>query len=187
MLINLLPHREFPLAPARARWWRELGLWLMGGVLVGLGWSSAGWLLARLNQPSQTHGAPVTPQAVQTLTAHHQQLRAELAQLQARIEERAHLQAQTTQAASMLHAWAAALPEGVVVQSLKQEAPSSAVLLQGLAPDHEAVTQWLSNLSAPSGTAALHGELIELRSSTWPWGRSQMPVQHFSVRITPQP
>ena len=189
MLINLLPHRTHPLPPARRRWWREVGFTLSSSLLMGM--ALGGWLQhATLAQQQQAH---VQASALQALQQQHQALSEEVKRLDARWAQLQQLQAHSTQALAVLQSWVPALPPGVVVQSVKQEHPASSAvpatwLVQGVAPPDDSVAQWLQHL--PQG---LHGELLELRSSTWSHGfgpqglgtqsLSAVAVMHFTVRL----
>lgn len=199
MLINLLPHRAQPLPPARRRWWREVVLTLLSGLVIGA--ALGGWQQhAARTQQQQAHAQAAALQAVQQ---QHTALSQEVKRLEARWVQLQQLQAHSTQALAVLQAWVPALPPGVVVQSVKQEHPASAAgiatwLVQGVAPPDDSVANWLQHLPQ-----ALQGELLELRSSSWPQGSGpqnlglqssgsggsgpqglgRVAVQHFTVRL----
>ena len=189
MLINLVPHRTQPLPPARRRWQRECMAAGLLGVLIGLlgfWWQqdTAHRQQARVLAERTAHAALVKQHAV---------LKQEVSELSARVQQTQHLQGLSTQALTALQLWVPALPPGVVVQSLRQESgvgsslatpaalathTPSTLLLQGVAPQDDSVAQWLQHLPT-----SIHGELLELRSTTWPHGAGRLPVQHFTVRL----
>lgn len=195
MLINLVPHRNQPLPPARRRWQREcVAAGMLGFVagLLGFWWQqdTAQTQQTRLLAERASHA---------TLVKEHTALKQEVSELSARVQQTQHLQSMSTQALAALQLWVPALPPGVVVQSLRQESgvgssptpPTSStasttavtrtpstLLLQGVAPQDDSVAQWLQHLPT-----SIHGELLELRSTTWPHGAGRLPVQHFTVRL----
>ena len=189
MLINLVPHRTQPLPPARRRWQRECIAAGLLGVLIGL--LGFWWQQDTAHRQQAQVLAERTAHAA--LMKQHAALKQEVSELSARVQQTQHLQGLSTQALTALQLWVPALPPGVVVQSLRQESgvgsspatPAtlvthmpSALLLQGVAPQDDSVAQWLQHLPA-----SIHGELLELRSTTWPHGAGRLPVQHFTVRL----
>lgn len=180
MLINLVPHRTQPLPPARRRWRRECTAAGLLGFVVGL--LGLWWQQDTAHRHQAQMLAHRTAQAA--LMKQHAALKHEVSELSARVQQTQHLQSMSTQALAALQLWVPALPPGVLVQSLRQESgvgsspTPSTLLLQGLAPHDDSVAQWLQHLPT-----AIHGELVELRSTTWPHGAGRLPVQHFTVRL----
>ena len=180
MLINLVPHRTQPLPPARRRWQRECIAAGLLGVLIGL--LGFWWQQDTAHRQQAQVLAERTAHAA--LVKQHTALKQEVSELSARVQQTQHLQGLSTQALAALQLWVPALPPGMVVQSLRQESgvgsspTPSALLLQGVAPQDDSVAQWLQHLPA-----SIHGELLELRSTTWPHGAGRLPVQHFTVRL----
>ena len=198
MLINLVPHRTQPLPPARRRWQRECIAAGLLGVLIGL--LGFWWQQDTAHRQQAQVLAERTAHAA--LMKQHTALKQEVSELSARVQQTQHLQGLSTQALAALQLWVPALPPGVVVQSLRQESGAvssltpptsspasttpaalathtpSTLLLQGVAPQDDSVAQWLQHLPT-----SIHGELLELRSTTWPHGAGRLPVQHFTVRL----
>lgn len=178
MLINLLPHRTEVQPHQRARCLQELGVGVLAGLLLGalVGvWqtyqasevaSSNAALQARISEAA----ALETPLA--TLNQQGSQVQAQLQVMQA-------IQDRRSGAAHVAALWVPELPEGVVMQSLRQE--GGKVWLQGLASDPQRVSDWLQQLNAHT-----HAELLEIKAAPWRWGRhASATVSRFSVRLSP--
>lgn len=159
--INLLPHRH----AARRRRVQEL-LWLLGGgallgLLLALG--TGAWLQLRLDdQTRRQEGWRSALRQVDGVLASGQHLQREAALLAARRQAIGQLQGQRNAWVAMLGALAQAVPVGVVLHSVRQEA--SGLRLQGQAASQDAVAALLLALAQAAPQSA--PELLEVRQAT---------------------
>lgn len=156
--INLLPYRH----AARRRRVQEL-LWLLGGgamlgLLLALG--AGAWLQLRLDdQALRQEGWRSAMRQVDGVLAGGQRLQREAALLAARRQAIGQLQAQRNAWVAMLGALAQAVPAGVALHGVRQEA--SGLRLQGQAATQDAVAALLLALAQSAPQSA--PELLEVR------------------------
>lgn len=159
--INLLPYRQ----AARRRRVQEL-LWLLGGgallgVLLALG--TGAWLQLRLDdQALRQEGWRNAMRQVDGVLASGQRLQREAALLAARRQAIGQLQAQRNASVTMLGALAQAVPVGVALHGVRQDA--SGLRLQGQAASQDAVAALLLALAQAKPQSA--PELLEVRQAT---------------------
>lgn len=156
--INLLPYRH----AVRRRRVLEL-LWLLGGgavlgLLLALG--AGAWLQLRLDdQALRQEGWRSAMRQVDGVLAGGQRLQREAALLAARRQAIGQLQAQRNAWVAMLGALAQAVPAGMALHSMRQEA--SGLRLQGQAATQDAVAALLLALAQSAPQSA--PELLEVR------------------------
>lgn len=180
ILINLLPHRE--AARKRRKDMFNTGLMLAalaGGLLAGLVFL---WFQTQIsnqqdkNQILKTEIAKFDSQIKEIAG-----LEAEIAALRARQQAVEDLQADRNMPVHLLTELVKQLPEGVYVNSMKQD--GQRVALQGVAQSNERVSELLRNLSTQSAWLT-RPELIEIVAGSVNLGpRDQRRVSNFRINV----
>lgn len=180
ILINLLPHRE--AARKRRKDMFNTGLMLAalaGGLLAGLVFL---WFQTQIsnqqdkNQILKTEIAKFDSQIKEIAG-----LEAEIAALRARQQAVEDLQADRNMPVHLLTELVKQLPEGVYVNSMKQD--GQGVALQGVAQSNERVSELLRNLSTQSAWLT-RPELIEIVAGNVNLGpRDQRRVFNFKINV----
>ena len=156
--VNLLPHRQ----AARRRRERSLLSLLAGGALMGLllMLGAGVWLQTRLDACTERQdGWRSALRQVDGLLAEGREVQGEMAVLAARQHAIAGLQAQRNAWVAMFGTLARAMPAGVVLRSVRQEAAT--VRLQGLAISQDRVAALLQALAQAAPMSA--PQLLEVR------------------------
>ena len=180
ILINLLPHREAARKRRREAFFVSLGVsGLVGGVIAGaiFLWYAAqistqqGRNLALGNEIKRLEGQ------IKDIAT----LQEEITALRARQQAVEDLQADRNLPVHLLNELARLLPEGIYVNSLKQE--GQLVTLAGVAQSNERVSEMLRNLSTGSPWLA-RPELVEIVAGNVTLGpRDQRRVSNFTMRV----
>jgi type IV pilus assembly protein PilN len=180
ILINLLPHREAARKRRREVFFSTLGLAALVGVLIcGAMYS---WYLTQIenqrgrNTFLQSEITRLDEQIKDIAT-----LQAEIASLKARQTAVEDLQGNRNLPVYLLSELVRQLPDGVYVNSLKQE--NQTVLLTGIAQSNERVSELLRNLSNSSPWLS-RPELVEITAGTVTLSqRDQRRVSNFTMRV----
>lgn len=180
ILINLLPHREAARKLRREVFLVTLGLAALAGVLVCSILYS--WYLTQIesqrgrNTFLQSEITRLDEQIKDIAT-----LQAEIASLKARQTAVEDLQGNRNLPVYLLSELVKQLPDGVYVNSLKQE--NQVVLITGIAQSNERVSELLRNLSNNSPWLS-KPELVEITAGTVSLSqRDQRRVSNFSMRM----
>ncbi|CDS51300.1 Type IV pilus biogenesis protein PilN [Polaromonas sp. CG9_12] len=180
ILINLLPHREAARKRRREVFFATLGLAALAGVLIcSLTYS---WYLTQIesqrgrNTFLQSEITRLDEQIKDIAT-----LQAEINSLKARQTAVEDLQGNRNLPVYLLSELVRQLPDGVYVNSLKQE--NQTVLLTGIAQSNERVSELLRNVSNNSPWLS-KPELVEITAGTVTLSpRDQRRVSNFSMRM----
>ncbi len=180
ILINLLPHREAARKRRREIFFVTLGLAALAGVLVCSVMYS--WYLTQIesqrgrNTFLQSEITRLDEQIKNIAT-----LQAEINSLKARQTAVEDLQGNRNLPVYLLSELVRQLPDGVYVNSLKQE--NQTVLLTGIAQSNERVSELLRNVSNNSAWLS-KPELVEITAGTVSLSpRDQRRVSNFSMRM----
>jgi len=180
ILINLLPHREAARKRRREVFFVTLGLAALAGVLicsVTYSWYSTQIESQRgRNTFLQSEIKRLDDQIKDIAT-----LQAEINSLKARQTAVEDLQGNRNLPVYLLSELVRQLPDGVYVNSLKQE--NQTVLLTGIAQSNERVSELLRNVSNNSAWLS-KPELVEITAGTVALSpRDQRRVSNFSMRM----
>ena len=180
ILINLLPHREAARKHRREVFFVTLGLAALAGVLICIVMYS--WYRTQLESQrgrntflqSEITRLDVQIKDIATLQAEINSLKAR----QAAVED---LQGNRNLPVYLLSELVRQLPDGVYVNSLKQE--NQIVLLTGIAQSNERVSELLRNVANNSAWLS-KPELVEITAGTVALSpRDQRRVSNFSMRM----
>ena len=180
ILINLLPHREAARKHRREVFFVTLGLAALAGVLICSVMYS--WYRTQLENQrgrntflqSEITRLDVQIKDIATLQAEINSLKAR----QAAVED---LQGNRNLPVYLLSELVRQLPDGVYVNSLKQE--NQIVLLTGIAQSNERVSELLRNVANNSAWLS-KPELVEITAGTVALSpRDQRRVSNFSMRM----
>lgn len=180
ILINLLPHREEARKRRREVFFVTLGLAVLAGVLIcSITYS---WYLTQMesqrarNTFLQTEITRLDEQIKDIAT-----LQAEINSLKARQTAVEDLQENRNLPVYLLSELVRQLPDGVYVNSLKQE--NQTVLITGIAQSNERVSELLRNVSNNSAWLS-KPELVEITAGMVSLSpRDQRRVSNFSMRM----
>ena len=180
ILINLLPHRETARKRRREVFFATLGLAALVGVLIcGITYS---WYLTQIE--SQRGRNTFLQSEIKLLDEQIKDiasLQAEINSLKARQAAVEDLQGNRNLPVYLLSELVMQLPDGVYVNSLKQE--NQTVLLTGIAQSNERVSELLRNVSNNSAWLT-KPELVEITATTVTLSsRDQRRVSNFSMRM----
>ena len=180
ILINLLPHREAARKLRRDVFRVTLGLAALAGLLVCS--ISYSWYLTQIesqrgrNTFLQSEITRLDEQIKDVAT-----LQAEITSLKARQTAVEDLQGNRNLPVYLLSELVKQLPDGVYVNSLKQE--NQVVLITGIAQSNERVSELLRNVSNNSPWLS-KPELVEITAGTVTLTqRDQRRVSNFSMRM----
>ena len=179
ILINLLPHREAARKRRKEAFFISLGLAaLIGGLICGAIYV---WYQAQIS--SQQNKNVFLQGQIKTLENQIKDvatLQAEIAALRARQQAVEDLQSDRNMPVHLLNEIVKQLPDGVYVNSMKQEGGN--VALVGVAQSNERVSELLRNLSNNS-VWLNKPELVEIvATSVQLTTRDQRRVANFSIR-----
>ena len=180
ILINLLPHREIARKKRKEAFNVGLGLSaLLGVLLAGLVFV---WYQAQiLEQQNRNNFLQVEIKKFDEQIKDIAGLESQIAALVARQQAVEDLQADRNMPVHLLNEVVKHLPEGVYVNSLKQEAQS--VVMQGVAQSNERVSELLRNLANKSSWFA-RPELIEIVTSSLALTpKDTRRVSNFNIRV----
>ncbi len=180
ILINLLPHREIARKKRKDAFNVGLGLSaLVGGLLAGLVFV---WYQAQISeQQNRNNFLQAEIKKFDEQIKDIAGLESQIAALVARQQAVEDLQADRNMPVHLLNEVVKHLPEGVYVNSLKQEAQS--VVMQGVAQSNERVSELLRNLANKSSWFA-RPELIEIVTSSIALTPKDMRrVSNFNIRV----
>jgi type IV pilus assembly protein PilN len=180
ILINLLPHREAARKRRREVFFVTLGLAALAGVLIcSITYS---WYLTQID--SQRGRNTFLQSEIKRLDEQIKDiatLQAEINSLKARQTAVEDLQGNRNLPVYLLSELVRQLPDGVYVNSLKQE--NQTVLLTGIAQSNERVSELLRNVSNHSAWLS-KPELVEITAGTVALSpRDQRRVSNFSMRM----
>jgi type IV pilus assembly protein PilN len=180
ILINLLPHREAARKRRREVFFVTLGLSALAGVLIcSIAYS---WYLTQIE--SQRGRNTFLQSEIKRLDEQIKDiatLQAEINSLKARQTAVEDLQGNRNLPVYLLSELVRQLPDGVYVNSLKQE--NQTVLLTGIAQSNERVSELLRNVSNHSAWLS-KPELVEITAGTVALSpRDQRRVSNFSMRM----
>jgi type IV pilus assembly protein PilN len=179
ILINLLPHREAARKRRKDTFYATLlAAALLGGVLCGVVY---GWYTARIaTQQSKNEFLQSEIKKLESEIKDVATLQAEIAALRARQQAVEDLQSDRNMPVNLLNELVVQLPDGVYVNSLKQEGGN--VSLSGVAQSNERVSELLRNLANNSKWFA-KPELIEiLAANVTLANKEQKRVSNFSIK-----
>lgn len=181
ILINLLPHREAARKRRKDVFNAGLGLSaLTGGLLAGLVFL---WFQARIS--AQQDANQILQTEIKKFDAQIKDiagLEAEIAALRARQQAVEDLQSDRNLPVHLLTELARQLPEGVYVNSMRQDGQK--VALQGVAQSNERVSELLRNLGNNSPWFS-RPELVEIVAGTVALTpRDLRRVANFNIKVT---
>lgn len=181
ILINLLPHRES--ARKRRKDMFNAGVLLaalVGGLIAGLIFF---WFQTQIsNQQDKNQLLKTEITKFDSQIKDIAGLEAEIAALRARQQAVEDLQADRNMPVHLLTELVKQLPEGVYVNSMKQDGQK--VALQGVAQSNERVSELLRNLSTQSAWLT-RPELVEIVAGSVNLGpRDQRRVSNFKINVT---
>jgi type IV pilus assembly protein PilN len=179
ILINLLPHREAARKRRKEAFFVTLAAAaLLGGLICG---AVYGWYQAQISsQQTKNIFLQGEIKKLENQIKDVATLQAEIAALRARQQAVENLQADRNTPVNLLNELVKQLPDGVYVNSLKQE--GTTVSLLGVAQSNERVSELLRNLGNNS-TWFTKPELIEIVASTISLTtRDQRRVSNFSIK-----
>ncbi len=179
ILINLLPHREAARKRRKDNFYVSLGLAaLMGGLICGAVYA---WYQAQISsQQNKNTFLQVQIRILEDQIKDVATLQAEIAALRARQQAVEDLQSDRNMPVHLLNEIVKQLPDGVYVNSMKQEGDNVALL--GVAQSNERVSELLRNLSNNSVWLS-SPELVEIVATTVQLSaRDQRRVANFSIR-----
>ena len=180
ILINLLPHREAARKRRRETFFVSLALAAVAGLLIcGAMYS---WYLAQIDSQRARNAflqAEITrlDGQIKDLAT----LQAEITALKARQTAVEDLQGNRNLPVYLLNEMVKQLPDGVYINSLKQE--NQNVLVTGVAQSNERVSELLRNFANNSAWLT-KPELVEITAGTVSLTpRDQRRVSNFSMRV----
>lgn len=181
ILINLLPHREAARKRRKDLFNAGLGLSaLTGGLLAGLVFL---WFQAQIS--AQQDANQILQTEIKKFDAQIKDiagLEAEIAALRARQQAVEDLQSDRNLPVHLLTELARQLPEGVYVNSMRQDGQK--VALQGVAQSNERVSELLRNLGNNSPWFS-RPELVEIVAGTVALTpRDLRRVANFNIKVT---
>jgi type IV pilus assembly protein PilN len=179
ILINLLPHREAARKRRKDVFFVSLGLAALLGVLVsGLIY---GWYQAQIaTQQGKNTFLDNEVKQLEVQIKDVATLQTEIAALKARQEAVEDLQSNRNTPVHLFNELVKQLPDGVYVNSMKQEGAS--IALSGVAQSNERVSELLRNL-ANNSTWFAKPELVEIvAASVSLTARDQRRVSNFSIK-----
>lgn len=180
ILINLLPHREAARKHRREVFFVTLGLAALAGVLI----CSVMYSWYRTQLESQRGRNTFLQSEITRLDVQIKDiatLQAEINSLKARQAAVEDLQGNRNLPVYLLSELVRQLPDGVYVNSLKQE--NQIVLLTGIAQSNERVSELLRNVANNSAWLS-KPELVEITAGTVALSpRDQRRVSNFSMRM----
>lgn len=179
ILINLLPHREAARKRRKDAFFVLLGLAALIGLLIcGLIY---GWYQAHISsQQGKNSFLQSEIKKLEVQIKDVANLQAEIASLRARQQAVENLQGDRNTPVLLLNELVKQLPDGVYVNSMKQEGVN--VSLLGVAQSNERVSELLRNL-ANNSTWLTKPELVEIvAASVALTPRDQRRVANFSIR-----
>ncbi len=181
ILINLLPHREAARKQKREFFFVTLGVAaLLGGLICGGVYS---WYQAQIS--SQKDKNSFLKREITKLEGQIKDiagLQQEIAALRARQGAVEELQGNRNMPVYLLTELVKQLPDGVYINSMKQE--NQSVLVTGVAQSNERVSELLRNLANNSDTL-YRPELVEITATTVALSaRDQRRVSNFSMRVS---
>jgi type IV pilus assembly protein PilN len=179
ILINLLPHREAARKRRKDSFYVSLGLAaLLGGLICGAVYV---WYQAQIS--SQQSKNTYLQGQIKTLENQIKDvatLQNEIAALRARQQAVEDLQSDRNMPVHLLNEIVKQLPDGVYVNSMKQDGVNIALL--GVAQSNERVSELLRNL-ANNSVWLTKPELVEIVATTVQLSpRDQRRVANFSIR-----
>lgn len=180
ILINLLPHREAARKRRREVFFVTLGLAALAGVLICS--VTYSWYLTQIDSQRGRNiflQSEITrlDEQIKDIAA----LQAEINSLKARQTAVEDLQGNRNLPVYLLSELVRQLPDGVYVNSLKQE--NQTIVLTGIAQSNERVSELLRNVSNNSAWLS-KPELVEITASTVTLNsRDQRRVSNFSMRM----
>ena len=176
--INLLPHRAEKRAQRRRDFYVLMGLAFGAAVVVvvAIGFVISGYIGMQTdrNEFIKAENKKLDEQIKEIAS-----LRQELEGLKARQQAVEDLQADRNLPVHLLDELVRQVPEGVYLQSLKQD--NLRVALTGLAQSNERVSELLRNVTANS-TWVSSPELVEIKAVTF--GRDNKRLFQFTVNVT---
>lgn len=179
ILINLLPHREAARKRRKEAFFVSLGIAaLIGGLICG---GIYAWYQAQIaTQQGKNAFLQSEVKNLETQIKDVATLQAEIAALRARQLAVEDLQANRNTPVHLLNELVNQLPDGVYVNSMKQEGTSIAI--SGVAQSNERVSELLRNL-ANNSTWFTRPELVEIVAATVALTpRDQRRVANFSLK-----
>ena len=180
ILINLLPHREATRKRRRETFYASLGAAaLLAGLIAGAAYV---WYQAQISgQQSKTNYLQTEIKKLESEIKEISTLQAEITALRARQQAVEDLQGDRNLPVLLLNELVRQLPDGVYIQSVKQE--NQSVTLQGTAQSNERVSELLRNLGNNSPWL-VKPELVEITAGTVSLSpRDQRRVANFTMRI----
>ncbi len=180
ILINLLPHREVARKRKRETFYATLGAAaLLGGLLAGGIYT---WYQAQISSQQARNAYLLTEtKKLEAQIKDISGLQAEIAALRARQQAVEDLQSDRYLPVYLLEEIAKQLPDGVYINSMKQE--NQSVLMAGVAQSNERVSELLRNL-ANNSPWMTRPELVEIvASNVAVTARDQRRVANFSIRV----
>lgn len=180
ILINLLPHREIARKRRKDNFNVGLGLSaLVGGLLAGLVFLWFQTLISAQQSKNQLLQTEITKFEAQIKDIAG--LEAEIAALRARQQAVEDLQADRNLPVHLLTQLVKQLPDGVYVDSLRQEGQN--VMLHGVAQSNERVAELLRNLGNNSPWFS-RPDLVDIVAGSMTLApRDQRRVANFNVRV----
>ena len=181
ILINLLPHREAVRKKQKERFFTHLGLSALLGGVVSLAIFT--WYQGQISaQQGRNNFLRVETAKLEEEIKDINTLQAEIASLRARQTAVEDLQGDRNLPVHMLDELVKQLPDGIYLQSMKQE--NQSVLLTGVAQSQERVSELLRNLSNNSPWLT-KPELVEIvASNVSVSNREQRRVSNFTIRAS---
>jgi type IV pilus assembly protein PilN len=179
ILINLLPHREAARKRRKDAFYVMLGLAALAGLLIaGLIY---GWYQAQIAaQQNKNNFLQAEIKKLEIKIKDVATLQAEIASLRARQQAVENLQADRNTPVLLLNELVKQLPDGVYVNSLKQDGINVAIV--GVAQSNERVSELLRNL-ANNSTWLTKPELVEIVASSMALTpKDQRRVANFTIR-----
>jgi type IV pilus assembly protein PilN len=181
ILINLLPHREATRKKQKEQFFSQLALSAMlGGIICGAVYT---WYQGQIAEQQERN--VFLQKETARLDAEIKDiasLQAQIASLRARQTAVENLQADRNMPVHLLEEIVAELPDGIYLQSMKQE--NQSVLLTGVAQSQERVSDLLRNLSTKTKWL-IKPELVEIiAANAAVSSREQRRVSNFTIRAT---
>ena len=180
ILINLLPHREL----ARKKRKESFQVMMFAAALAGLAIAGGIYLYFQYRIDQQEQRNNLLTSEIKILDgkiADVAKLDAEIESLKARQKSVEDLQSDRNLPVHLLNELVLQLPDGVYVESLKQQEQS--VQIQGIAQSNERVSELLRNLSDNTPWLA-KPDLVEITAGTVALSpRDQRRVANFNVRF----
>ena len=182
ILINLLPHREAARERQKKQFYNQLLLSvLLAGVVAGAAYLWLGQQIA--DQQDRNRQLREQTAILEAEIKDIAGLQAEIASLRARQTAVENLQADRNIPVHLLNELVSRLPDGIFLQSLKQE--NKNVLVSGVAQSQARVSELLSNMATTENLWLGQPELVEIVSSTANVSaREQRRVSNFTIRVS---